>query len=123
MWKSFEFRFNSILGDFRRHQKLVMNEVVAIDVVEAREWRIKSQRELERQEKQTQDYYLHDSISWLKVADEQYDDELDRLAEKRQEGTCEWVFRNALFQAWKSDAHSDPVLWVKGIPGAGGTTT
>ncbi|TVY84848.1 Vegetative incompatibility protein HET-E-1 [Lachnellula suecica] len=56
-----------------------------------------------------------------KLADEQHDDELERLAEKRQEGTCEWVFRNALFQAWKGDAHGDPVLWVKGIPGAGKT--
>lgn len=118
MWKSFEFRFNGILKDFARHRDLVMREVVTIDVVEARELRIKSQQELEQQERKTQNYYLHDSISWLKVPDEQHD-ELDRLAEKRQEGTCEWVFRNPLFQSWKNDAHSDAILWVKGIPGAG----
>ncbi|TVY25509.1 Vegetative incompatibility protein HET-E-1 [Lachnellula hyalina] len=121
MWKSFEYRFNSILKDFARHRDLVMREVVAIDVVEARELRIKFHQELEQQEKRTQNYYLHDSISWLKIPDEEHDDELDQLAEKRQEGTCEWVFRNPIFQSWKNDAHSDAILWVKGIPGAGKT--
>ncbi|TVY46999.1 Vegetative incompatibility protein [Lachnellula occidentalis] len=121
MWKSFEFRFSGILKNFARHRDLVMREVVTIDVVEARELRIKLQQELEQQERKTQNYYLHDSISWLKLPDEEHDDELDRLAEKRQEGTCEWVFRNPLFQSWKIDAHSDAILWVKGIPGAGKT--
>jgi len=122
MWKSFEYRFNSILKDFARHRDLVMREVVAIDVVEARELRIKFHQELEQQEKKTQNYYFHDSISWLKIPDEDYDDELDQLAEKRQEGTCEWVFRNPIFQSWKNDGHSDAILWVKGIPGAGTAT-
>lgn len=96
-----------------------MKEVLTIDVVEARQWRIKAQEEIIRQEKKSKDFYLHDSVSWLKVADEQRDDELERLASKRQEGTCVWVFSNTLFQAWKDDPHSDPILWVKGIPGAG----
>jgi len=97
-----------------------MKEVVTIDVVASRQWRIKAQEEILRQEKQSQDFYLHDSISWLKVSDEEHDDELERLSDKRQKGTCEWVFRNALFQSWKDDVHGEPILWVKGIPGAGG---
>jgi hypothetical protein len=119
LWKSFQFRFHGILKSLAHHQDLLMKEVAVIDVVEARQFQIKGRQEIERQEKETQDHYLHDSVSWLKVADEQHDDELERLSEKRQEGTCEWVFRNPLFQTWKDDAHGEPVLWVKGIPGAG----
>jgi hypothetical protein len=96
-----------------------MKEIITIDVVSARQWRTKSEEDILRQEKQSKDFFLHDSISWLKVADDQRDDELERLSSKRQGGTCEWVFRNPLFQAWKDDGHSDPILWVKGIPGAG----
>lgn len=97
----------------------MIKEVFTIDVVAARQWRTKTEEELIRQEKKSRDYYLHDSIAWLKVADEQQDDELTRLCEKRQKGTCEWVFKNEPFQVWKDDPHGDPILWVKGIPGAG----
>jgi len=119
LWKSFQFRFQGILKRLAYHQKLLMKEVAVIDVVDARQFYIKGREEIERQEKQTRDHYLHDSISWLKVAGEECDDELERLSEKRQKGTCEWVFRSPLFQTWKDHAHGESVLWVKGIPGAG----
>lgn len=119
LWKSFDFRFNGILKSIAHHKQLLHNEAVTIDIVAARQWRNQAKERIIQQEKKSQDYYLHDSISWLKVADEQHDDELERLADKRQEGTCEWVFRNSLFQDWKDDVHGEPILWVKGIPGAG----
>lgn len=117
--KRCECFFQGILKNIARHQDLLIKEVFTIDVVAARQWRTKTEEELIRQEKKSRDYYLHDSIAWLKVADEQQDDELTRLCEKRQKGTCEWVFKNELFQVWKDDPHGDPILWVKGIPGAG----
>jgi adenylosuccinate lyase len=119
LWKSFDFRFNGILRRLSHHKELLHKEAVTLDIVAAQQWRLEAEEHVIRQEKKSQDFFLHDSISWLKVADEQHDDELERLADKRQEGTCEWVFRNSLFQNWKDDPHGDPVLWVKGIPGAG----
>lgn len=96
-----------------------MKEVITVDIVEARQWRFQLQEELSHQDNKRIDTHLHDSIAWLKVADEQQDDELQKLSDKRHEGTCEWVFNNPLFQSWKDDAHAEPILWVKGIPGAG----
>jgi hypothetical protein len=119
LWKSFDFRFNGILKRLSHHKELLHREVVTIDIVAAQQWRNETKERVLRQEKRNQDYYLHDSISWLKVSDEQHDDELEKLADKREEGTCEWVFRNSLFQNWKDDVHGEPILWVKGIPGAG----
>ncbi|KUJ09937.1 uncharacterized protein LY89DRAFT_723790 [Mollisia scopiformis] len=120
LWKGFQFRFNGILKNLAQHQKLLRQQVQVIDLVEAKEWRTRNEEDIARQEKLTRDYWYHDSISWLKVAGIREDD-LTALGEKRHEGTCEWVFRNPLFQTWKDDAHGEPVLWVKGIPGAGKT--
>jgi adenylosuccinate lyase len=119
LWKSFDFRFKGILKRLSHHKELLHKEAVTIDIVAAQKWRIEAKERIVEQEKKSQNYYLHDSISWLKVSDEEHDDELQRLAEKRQEGTCQWVFRNSLFQNWKDDVHGEPILWVKGIPGAG----
>ena len=83
---------------------------------------MQAQEDLIRQEKKSQGFYLHDSIAWLKVAAEEHDDELERLSDKRQKGTCEWVFNNPLFKTWTDDPHAEPILWVKGIPGAGKST-
>ena len=121
LWKGFQFRFNGILKKLAQHQKLLMQQVTVIDVVEARQWRTNNEEEVARQEKLTRKDWVHDSISWLKGSGELRDDELERLSEKRQEGTCEWIFKNPRFRAWKDDAHVEPVLWVKGIPGAGKT--
>jgi hypothetical protein len=98
-----------------------MQQVTVIDLVEARQRRVKNEEDFKRQEKLTRKDWVYDSIAWLKISGELRDDELERLSEKRQKGTCEWVFTNPLFQTWKDDAHGEPVLWVKGIPAAGKT--
>ena len=99
---------------------MLIREIITIDVIEARSWRAQYREELAVQEKKKADFYLHDTIAWLKVADERQDDELDRLLARKHEGTCEWVFNHPLLKAWKDDAHGEPILWLKGIPGAGG---
>jgi hypothetical protein len=119
LWKGFQFRFNGILKKLAQHQKLLMQQVDVIDAIDARQWRLKYEEEARRQEHRIQNDWLHDSISWLKVAGELRDDELERLLEKKQQGTCEWIFNNHLFQTWMDDVHGEPVLWLKGIPGAG----
>jgi hypothetical protein len=119
LWKSFEYRFQGILRRLSRHQELLMKEVITIDVTAARQWRVTNGEEIIKQEKRTRDYYLHDSLAWLKMADEQNEDELEKLSDKRQEGTCEWIFSNPLFHSWKDEGHGESILWVQGIPGAG----
>lgn len=118
LWKGFQFRFNGIISNIADHKKLLMQQVFVINVTEAKQWRLKNEEEVKSREKLARDGWFHDSISWLKVTGVR-EDELTELGEKRHEGTCEWVFGNALFHSWKDDAHGEPVLWVKGIPGAG----
>jgi hypothetical protein len=119
LWKSFDSRFNSILEKLAKHKKLVKSEALTIDLVEARSWRLKIQEELEACDKRRSDTYIRDTVAWLNIPTEHQDDELDRLLSKRLDGTCEWILRHEKIAAWKNDAPAEPVLWVKGIPGAG----
>jgi hypothetical protein len=119
LWKSFDSRFNGILESLAKHKELLTKEAVTIDLVEARSWRAKLQEDLENREKQRSDTYIHDTIAWLNISTTDQVDELETLLSKRLDGTCQWIFQNSKFKTWKDDAHGEPVLWVKGIPGAG----
>jgi hypothetical protein len=97
-----------------------MREAITIEIVEARMMRLKTKQNFEEQEVWRRDNCLLESIAWLKCADELQYDELERLSQKRHWDTCGWFPRNPLFKIWNDDAHNkEPVLWVKGIPGAG----
>jgi hypothetical protein len=122
LWKSFDSRFNGILESLAKHKELLNKEVVTIDLVEARSWRAKQQEEIELRERRRSETYIHDAIAWLNISTTEQADELYKLLSKRLDGTCQWIFRNEKFKAWKDDAYGKPVLWVKGIPGAGMST-
>lgn len=94
-------------------------EAVSIDIVEARTWRMQVQEILERREKEREASQLQDAITWLAVDDCAQEDELDRLSYRRQPGTCDWVLDALKVKSWMEDDTSNPVLWLKGIPGAG----
>jgi hypothetical protein len=119
LWKDFNSRFDSILTSLASHKKLLDKEVDIIDLTEARKLRAKIEDDLKNREIQRSKTYLHDTIAWLNIATEVQDDEFDRLISKRLTGTCEWIFRNTKMRAWRDDVHGEPVIWIKGIPGAG----
>jgi hypothetical protein len=96
-----------------------MNEIQIIDIIEAKKARDIAKEQLEERERKKELTHLHDSIAWLKIADEGQLDVLDGLLTIRQEGTCEWVTKNQTFLSWKDDAHGEPIIWLNGIPGAG----
>ena len=92
---------------------------MSIDIVEAKNWRIQAQLRLEQYEKERQISQLQDSIAWLAVEDRILEDDLDRLSRRRQPGTCDWVLGISKLVSWLVDDDEEPVLWLKGIPGAG----
>ncbi|EXJ84684.1 hypothetical protein A1O3_05354 [Capronia epimyces CBS 606.96] len=120
-WKSFEGRFGGILANLSKHKDMLMKEAIAIDIVEARRWRARAAEELDKKEKERDQIYISDTLAWLNVHQEDQDDELHRLLNRRQSGTCHWVFRHPKFISWKDDTRADRVLWMNGIPGAGKT--
>lgn len=119
LWKSFDSRFNGILESLIKHKEILNKEVVTIDVAEVHSWRAKQQEEIEIREMRRLNTYIHDTIAWLGISTIEQVDRLDELVSRRLDGTCQWIFRNEKFRAWKDDALGEPVLWVKGIPGSG----
>jgi hypothetical protein len=98
---------------------MLMNEAITIDIVEARKWRAREAERLDKQEKKLDQIYTSSTLAWLNVKQENQDDELRRLLDRWQPGTCKWVFRHPKFISWKDDGCADRVLWINGIPGAG----
>ena len=98
---------------------MLLKEAIAIDIVEAKKWRARAAEDLDKQEKGRNQIYANDTLAWLNVKQENQDDELDRLLNKRQSGTCDWIFKHPKFVTWKNSAYADRILWMNGIPGAG----
>jgi hypothetical protein len=48
-----------------------------------------------------------------------YDDTLYRLRGLRFRKTGVWLFMNETFTEWFNSSQETPILWIKGIPGAG----
>lgn len=119
MWKDFAHRFDGILVRLARHKDLVDREASSIDIAEARAWRLRTEEDTEKCEKQRRNCQLQDSITWLAIEDTHQEDKLYRLAQRWHNGTCKWVQGNSRMIAWLSESDDEPVLWIKGIPGAG----
>jgi hypothetical protein len=57
---------------------------------------------------------------WLAAANVEEDQEVKASVRAEYHGVCEWILDHKLIQAWRnSNAHSLPLLWIQGIPGAG----
>lgn len=119
MWKNFESRFTQILESLARHRELVDREAVSIDIAEARSWRVRSEEDIERREKQRKEQQLHYAIGWLDIDDLLQEEEVDRLSSQRQDRTCEWAMKNPEVKAWIEGSHKENLIWLNGIPGAG----
>ncbi len=102
-----------------RHKDLVDKEALSIDIAEARSWREHAREDVERREKERLASQLQDSITWLGVGDCLQENELDRLSRRRQPDTCDWILKTAKFKSWKKEAYGEPLMWLRGIPGAG----
>ena len=119
LWKDFGARFLGVLENLERHRDLVDKEASCIAIIEAKKWRKFQQDDIDRRESERRDRQLQDCISWLEIHDRSQEDNLDRLLQRRQPGTCEWVLRSHLLRTWIENQTEEPVLWLKGTPGAG----
>ncbi|KAG4441376.1 hypothetical protein IFR05_003133 [Cadophora sp. M221] len=119
LWKDFGVRFLGILENLERHRDLVDREASAIAIIEAKKWRAKQQDNLERLEDERRDRQLQDCVSWLAIDDRGQEDALEKLSQRRQAGTCDWILKSLQLRTWVENQDAEPVLWLKGIPGAG----
>jgi len=123
LWKSFELRFESILGRLRQHRDLIDREAISFDIVESSISRKRIEEDIEKRERERETTQLQATLGWLCVEDHLQEDDLARLSQRRYPDTCDWVMNVAQFKAWVVEQAKQPILWLWGIPGSGKLNT
>ena len=118
-WGLFERRFKLILQKLDCHCERLDKEAAAAHYSKMKEFRDKRQREEDDLERQRQTQMAQDVFRWLSAAEDQQEEFLHQISDKRQPGTCDWVLKDPQMQPWIEDDSGDAVLWMTGIPGAG----
>jgi hypothetical protein len=132
-WKDFQSRFANIIESLKKQRDFVDTEAVSFDIVEARDYRVRIQYEIERRQKEAIELLernekndsitrLQQSVQWLSVDDTLQETEYERISRRRHDGTCEWIDGTFQLKNWLRDDSRNSVLWLSGKPGAGKTS-
>ena len=119
-WKTFRTRFHGILENLRRHKSLVESQASLLHFDEFQRARTAAEAEVRRiraeEEKQRQVAVR----TWLSAASTEVDQENYASIRAEYPDTGRWLLNQTYVQAWcDPDSTSTPLLWMKGIPGAG----
>ena len=117
-WRNFEHRFGAILASLRRHSDLLDREAASIHFAEVKEATLVAQRQVDDTEAERRRTELKEVQRWLAV-DGVQEARLERLKNRCQPGSCEWIFRNDSIISWLHLNRNKPVLWINGKPGSG----
>ena len=117
-WRTFEHRFSGIVSNLRRHSDLLDREAASIHFAAAKDAETALQRQIEAAEAQRMRTEWKDVQQWLAV-DGSQESRLERLAERCQPGSCNWILHNVILSSWLHESPSKPI-WIKGNPGSGG---
>ncbi|KAK7949549.1 hypothetical protein PG988_016188 [Apiospora saccharicola] len=135
-WHRFQRRFDSIIGDLKRHEALIdklsqadhiaegqqMRQDSAKMLEEIRRWREESSDKLRRDE-ETQGIKQYNSIvAWLQVDESNQVTIFDQLLEESKKynaDTCGWLVKNPKMQLALQHQTNVPLLWVQGAAGTG----
>lgn len=118
-WGLFERRFKLILQKLSLHCELLDKEAAAAHYSEMKQLRDKLQLKQDASEQHRQYQLAQDVFRWLSAAEDQQQEQLERLSDKRQPETCDWVLDDPQMRPWIEDDCGISVLWMTGIPGAG----
>jgi hypothetical protein len=108
----------------------VDQEAASLHILEAKAFRINSQREilqrqklsqetLDRIEREAKIAQLQHTLAWLAVDDRVQEIELEKHSYRRQDETCQWVISETQMKAWVTNDMKNDILWINGKPGSG----
>ena len=116
-WSAFDARFKSILESLEKHSDWLDREVSSLDIAEAKEWRKKLEATVSKTEAEQLHRKFRKALTWLAAKDQE--DELGRISDHCQDGTCDWFFKSPKILSWLEESLESTLLWLRGIPGAG----
>ncbi|KAL8822738.1 MAG: hypothetical protein Q9191_006533, partial [Dirinaria sp. TL-2023a] len=126
-WKNFDYRFQRILENLRKHRDLIDQEANAIDISEAKkwrndclesiqQWRMERASAIEKTERERLGTQVREAVAWFGATGEQ-DEILARIS--RACGPTHWTLENEKMKMWLGGSRHNLLLWLDGNPGAG----
>ena len=116
-WAAFDARFKSILGSLEKHSDWLDREANSLNIVEAKEWRKRLEDTVSKKEKDQFHRDFREALAWLAAEDQE--DELEKISDHCQNGTCDWFFKAPKVMSWVKESSESTLMWLRGIPGAG----
>jgi hypothetical protein len=118
-WGNFEYRFKSLLTSMACRFDLVdtVTTVIPFDVI--KKVRDIELRQYEKDEQQRMMMISEAVHNWLSAAENEQEEHLERLANKRQPVTCNWILDQNVIRSWLEASETEPLIWLTGIPGSG----
>ncbi|KAF4962504.1 hypothetical protein FSARC_9427 [Fusarium sarcochroum] len=120
IWPSRRDQIQVVVKHIARHRDLMRNEVRIEEIRTANDLRERELQHFAQMEENNikQEYASHRAH----ISPKDYDADLYRFSEAVCDGTGKWLFRDPPFKDWLAGTEkSRPILWLKGIPGAGKT--
>ncbi|KAG5768598.1 hypothetical protein H9Q72_003910 [Fusarium xylarioides] len=119
LWPRHKDRIQVVVKHMGSHRDLFRKEVRMEEIRRADEMRNRELQHFVQTEDNNiaQEYASHRAH----LAPKSYDADLYRFSEAVCNGTGKWLFRDQSFQDWLTGIEkAKPILWLRGIPGAGG---
>nr|RBQ99031.1 hypothetical protein FVER53263_03349 [Fusarium verticillioides] len=120
LWPSRKDQIQVVVKHIVSHRDLISKEVRMEEIRKANELRDRELQHIVQTEENNiaQEFASHRTY----ISPKSYDADLYRFSEAVCDGTGKWLFRNQSFQDWLDGKEkSKPILWLRGIPGAGKT--
>ncbi|KAF5541970.1 Nacht domain-containing protein [Fusarium mexicanum] len=119
-WPSHRDRIQVVVKHMASHRDLIRREVRMEEIRRADEMRNRELQHFVQTEENNiaQEFASHRAH----ISPKSYDADLYRFSEAVCNGTGKWLFRDPSFQNWLGGKEkAKPILWLRGIPGAGKT--
>ncbi|PTB59829.1 hypothetical protein M431DRAFT_56976, partial [Trichoderma harzianum CBS 226.95] len=127
-WGRFQRRLDTILTNMKAHEELIDKTANAVNILEASKMResLRNQineniDEVAKQEDEDSTKQYQAIIGWLKMDDTDQQVIFDSIVSgaEKNEGTCDWIFKQPTLVSWMRTQPETPFLWLQGNPGAG----
>ncbi|KAK4964636.1 hypothetical protein LTR28_003652, partial [Elasticomyces elasticus] len=109
---------NGILDSLKKNADLVDREANSHQIVLMQDWRAKALEDIEKRVKDNSKQQFVTVLNWLDAGKDEQENQLDTLAGKCHQGTCDWLFQQPKVASWLDDGSGPLVLWLKGKPGS-----
>ena len=121
-WRHFQTAIEYIAQDMARNKRLIENHVSITEFEEIQVIRGDEMRKFEKENKTQNSNQRSVVIQWLSAFNPECEQDSHRQVRSICDSPGQWLLEDPAFQRWFDPQQcAEPLLWLSGIPGAGGS--